>query len=46
MTALGLSTVVGVVSGLAPSYKAAKLDPIMHFGMSDKVFMCSSAKSL
>ena len=28
MTALGLSTVVGVVSGLAPSYKAAKLDPI------------------
>ena len=28
MTALGLSTVVGVISGLAPSYKAAKLDPI------------------
>ena len=28
ITALGLSTVVGVISGLAPSYKAAKLDPI------------------
>ena len=28
MTALGLSTIVGVISGLAPSYKAAKLDPI------------------
>ena len=28
ITALGLSTIVGVISGLAPSYKAAKLDPI------------------
>ena len=28
ITALGLSTIVGAISGLAPSYKAAKLDPI------------------
>ena len=27
-TALGLSVFVGIISGLAPSYKAAKLDPI------------------
>jgi putative ABC transport system permease protein len=28
LTALGLSMLVGVISGLAPSYKEAKLDPI------------------
>ncbi|MBT3518913.1 MAG: FtsX-like permease family protein [Candidatus Marinimicrobia bacterium] len=28
LTALGLSMFVGIISGLAPSYKAAKLDPI------------------
>jgi putative ABC transport system permease protein len=28
LTALGLAMFVGIVSGLAPSYKAANLDPI------------------
>ena len=28
LSALGLSMVVGIISGLAPSYKAAKLNPI------------------